>query len=69
MSENRLKRVPYEMNQILFQTDGWCKEHDCRIITIKIEGQSAEPKPICLEYKCEDDLKKMLELILKELGE
>jgi len=67
--ENLLKRIPCEENQILFIQEGWCEEHDCRIVTIKIEGQSAEPKPISLEYKCEDDLKKMLKLILKEMGE
>jgi len=67
--ENLLKTIPYGENKLLITQDGWCEEHECRILTIKIEGQSAEPKPICLKYKCEDDLKKLLKLILKEMGE
>lgn len=62
-----LKKVRYGENCLIFLHDSYCKEHDCRIITIAIEGQSTNAKILSLGYKCVHDLRQLLELILQEL--
>lgn len=49
--------------------DSWCEEHEKPIVTVMIEGRSAQPKPLTLEHICVSDLTELFKTIGKLVEE